>query len=385
MGVLRLERVCKSFGDVTAVRDVTLETRPDEFLVLLGPSGCGKTTLLRMLAGLLEPTSGRVLLDGVDITHAPPKQRDVAMVFQSYALYPHMTVAKNIGFSLKLEKRPKREIAERVRKAAEMLQLEELLDRKPKELSGGQRQRVALGRAIVRRPRAFLMDEPLSNLDAKLRTATRAELTELHRQLGTTFVYVTHDQVEAMTMATKVVVMNAGVVEQVGSPDEVFDAPATTFVASFIGSPPMNLLPARVSSADGHVGIDAVGVTLAGWAGAAEPRDVLIGVRPEHLRVATDRDVLPRFEGLVTSIENLGSEEVARVAVGDATVAVRGERPLALTAGRPVVLTCDAARICLFDAATTRRLVWAEEAPPAGAPTTTDSDELEHQLLGGNS
>ncbi|MDY7106272.1 MAG: ABC transporter ATP-binding protein [Actinomycetota bacterium] len=371
MAELRLERLGKRFGPVEAVRDVSLTTAADEFLVLLGPSGCGKTTVLRMLAGLLDATTGRIRLDGRDITHAPPKERDLAMVFQNYALYPHMSVARNIAFSLRLQRRPRDEIRARVDEAAEMLGLGDLLDRKPKELSGGQRQRVALGRAIVRQPKAFLMDEPLSNLDAKLRTATRGELTDLHRRLGTTFVYVTHDQVEAMTMATRVAVMNEGRLEQVGTPTEVFDTPATTFVAGFIGSPPMNLLPAEIVGEHGTLVASAPGVRAPLWPGAIEPRDVVLGVRPEHLHpLADDHGIepadVPRLRGDVLATENHGSEEVARCRVGGRELAVRGERPLGLTPGSSVTLTCDPARVCLFDADSGRRLVW-ERSPEPGA------------------
>jgi len=361
MASIRLDGLGKSFGEVEAVRSVSLATGPEEFLVLLGPSGCGKTTVLRMLAGLLTPTAGRILLDDRDITVVPPKSRDLAMVFQNYALYPHMTVAKNIGFALKLQKVPKHEIESRVREAAEMLELTDLLGRRPRELSGGQRQRVALGRAIVRRPAAFLMDEPLSNLDAKLRTATRTEISDLHRRLGTTFVYVTHDQVEAMTMATRIAVMNGGRLEQVGTPVEVFDRPATTFVAGFIGAPPMNLVPAHVDSLDGRVWLLGHGVSGALFDGACAARDITIGVRPEHVLVDVSDGELVRFEALVESVENLGSEEVAHCRVGGRPFAVRRKRPIGLVPGDHVTLGYPPSTVSLFDTVTGRRIEWRPE------------------------
>lgn len=253
MAGVKLVNVWKQFGEVTAVKNMNLDIKDGEFMILLGPSGCGKTTTLRMISGLEEPTKGQIYIgdklvaDPEKGVFVPPKDRDIAMVFQSYALYPHMTVYDNIAFPLKLRKVPKQEIDQRVREVAEMLGLTELLKRKPRELSGGQRQRVALGRAIVRKPQVFLMDEPLSNLDAKLRVKMRAELKKLQRQLGVTTIYVTHDQVEAMTMGDRIAVINAGELQQVGSPDEVYDKPANTFVAGFIGSPPMNSMDASIT------------------------------------------------------------------------------------------------------------------------------------------
>ena len=248
MATLELDGIGRRFGDTTAVDNISLSTARNEFLVLLGPSGCGKTTLLRMIAGLLPPSEGRILVDGRDVTVLPPRERDLAMVFQNYALYPHLTVERNLGFGLSVRKIGKEEIRRRVDEVSEFLDLDGLLKRRPKELSGGQRQRVALGRAMVREPMAFLMDEPLSNLDAQLRSSTRTRLTALHRRLDTTFVYVTHDQVDAMTMATKVAVLNKGRVEQFGTPVEIYDKPASAFVAGFMGAPPMNLLPAELGT-----------------------------------------------------------------------------------------------------------------------------------------
>ena len=283
---VRLEHISKIFGEgddaVKAVDDVTLSIDHHEFMILLGPSGCGKSTLLRTIAGLEDPTSGDVFIGDRRVNDVLPKERDVAMVFQSYALYPHKTVAANIEFPLKVRGVEKNERAEAARRAAEVLGLTEQMKRKPGQLSGGQRQRVALARAIVRNPAVFLMDEPLSNLDAKLRGDTRAELVDLHRRLDSTFVYVTHDQVEAMTMGTRVAVLDRGRLQQVGTPREVYDRPATVFVAQFIGTPPMNVLPAGM------------------WG----TPDVQVGVRPEHLRI----EPAGRLRAVVRQIEHLGHE-----------------------------------------------------------------------------
>jgi multiple sugar transport system ATP-binding protein len=363
-----IDQIGHSFGATVALDGVTIEAKSGEFLVLLGPSGCGKSTLVRIIAGLLKPSQGRVLLDDRDITALEPAQRDVAMVFQSYALYPHLTVARNLGFGLRARRSPKAYIESQVAAVAERLGLVELLDRRPRQLSGGQRQRVALGRAMVRDPAVFLMDEPLSNLDAQLRNATRLELSELHRSLGTTFVYVTHDQVEAMTMATRVAVMNAGRVEQVGTPVEVYDEPASVFVASFVGAPPMNLLPARAESRDGRVRLSATGLDGCMWRGALASRSVMVGVRPEDLRIErtagnsnpanTDVHLSLRLAGRVIAVENLGSDEVGVCTVGDQRVAVRGPRPLGLVPGDELVMSAYDERIKLFNPDNGRRLLW---------------------------
>jgi multiple sugar transport system ATP-binding protein len=370
MSEIQIRGLTRRFGTVTAVDHVDLDVPDGDFLVLLGPSGCGKSTLLRMLAGLTPPSEGRILLGGRDITDTPPRDRDLAMVFQSYALYPHLTVARNIGFPLRARHRPRTEIDQRVEAVTRVLGLGELLHRRPRELSGGQRQRVALARALVRDPGAFLLDEPLSNLDATLRTATRAELTELHRRLGSTFVHVTHDQVEAMTMATRIAVLNAGRVEQVGTPTEVYDEPASVFVAGFLGSPAMGLLPARIESTGGALSVRATDVDVP--LGIADPgdaaRDVVLGVRAEHLTVVDPVPVTEpgraRLRGTVRLVENLGSEEVAHCLVGDARLPVRGPRPLGLAAGDPVTLTAPVDRIHLFDPAGGRRLVWRPAPDP---------------------
>jgi len=348
---IRLSGVTKRFGDVVAVADLDLTAADGEFLVLLGPSGCGKSTALRMIAGLEDPTEGAVRIGDRDVTDVAPKDRDVAMVFQSYALYPHKSVRANIEMPLKPRHVPKGERGAQVAEAARMLGLEDLLDRKPRELSGGQRQRVALARAIVRRPAAFLMDEPLSNLDAKLRIQTRAELVELHRRLGTTVVYVTHDQVEAMTMADRVAVMDAGRLQQVGAPQEVYDRPANAFVARFIGSPPMNLLPATA----GDDGIAVAGGSLPAPPGASVHGPVTVGVRPEHLR-----DASPGERALAVQlrvVESLGHERLLVCDTGDGDpVIVRRPADAAVPEhGATLRLTVDAANVHVFDRASGER------------------------------
>jgi multiple sugar transport system ATP-binding protein len=285
MAEVTLENVTKKFGDFVAVREINLLVEDGSFVVLVGPSGCGKTTTLRMIAGLEELTSGEMRIGDRVVNRVPPKDRDIAMVFQNYALYPHMDVYNNMAFGLKLRKTPKTEIRERVERAAELLGITDKLKSKPRELSGGQRQRVALGRAIVRQPKAFLFDEPLSNLDAKLRVQMRTELQQIHRQLGTTTVYVTHDQVEAMTLGTKIAVMNRAVIHQYASPQETYDHPADHFVAGFIGSPSMNFLPAHAVTENGDTAFTGDGFHLSLRAGQASafPASVTIGIRPEDL------------------------------------------------------------------------------------------------------
>jgi multiple sugar transport system ATP-binding protein len=310
MGRVALDHVSKRFDDVAAVDDLSLEVADEEFLVLLGPSGCGKSTALRMIAGLEEPTAGSITIGDRVVDDIEAKDRDVAMVFQSYALYPHMTVRRNIEFPLRSRKVPTAERTRLVQEAAESLSLEALLERKPAQLSGGQRQRVALARAIVRRPQAFLMDEPLSNLDAKLRVQTRAELVELQRRLAATVVYVTHDQVEAMTMGHRIAVLDAGVLQQVGAPQDVYAKPANLFVARFIGSPPMNTVTGRLDRAGetlvaqlpgGAVPLDPAVARAVGQSG---PDEVVIGVRPEDLRFASGEGI----PATVSVVESLGHE-----------------------------------------------------------------------------
>ncbi len=289
MADLQLRGINKSFGAVEVIRDINLDIGNGEFVVFVGPSGCGKSTLLRTISGLEEPSSGQVLIGGEDVTNFDPSERGVAMVFQSYALYPHMSVEQNLGFGLKMGGTPREQVAERVLEAARVLELTELLQRKPRQLSGGQRQRVAIGRAIVRQPKAFLFDEPLSNLDAELRVQMRIEIAKLHQQLGATMVYVTHDQVEAMTLADRIVVLRAGRIEQQGSPIELYDNPDNLFVAGFIGSPRMNFLDGKIEAIDGNAmtvslsafGGDQITVARRGGSGSIGDR-ISVGIRPEH-------------------------------------------------------------------------------------------------------
>src|SRR6188472_856514 len=322
MATVTFEGVNKVYGDFHAVKDLNLEIGDGEFMVLVGPSGCGKTTSLRMIAGLEEISSGELRIGDRVVNDVPPKDRDIAMVFQSYALYPHMTVRDNLAFGLKLRKVPKPEIERRVKEAAETIQLQNLLDRKPKELSGGQRQRVALGRAIVREPAVFLMDEPLSNLDAKLRVQTRAEIARLHQRLRTTVVYVTHDQVEAMTMGDRIAVMNFGVLQQVGSPQELYERPVNKFVAGFIGSPAMNFINVTVQHDGGKTWLKNSDVELsvpdrfaANLAGSGDA--LTAGIRPEHFEVgdAGDNADVAKMRATVDVVEFLGNEELIHMRV----------------------------------------------------------------------
>jgi multiple sugar transport system ATP-binding protein len=326
MSTVTFEHVTKKYGEVTAVDDLNLAINDGEFMVLVGPSGCGKTTSLRMIAGLEEISSGDLKIGDRVVNDVPPKDRDIAMVFQSYALYPHMTVRDNMAFGLKLRKLPKADIEKRVKEAAGILSLEKLLDRKPKELSGGQRQRVALGRAIVREPAVFLMDEPLSNLDAKLRVQTRAEIARLHQRMGTTFVYVTHDQVEAMTMGTRIAVMSDGILQQVGTPQVLYDTPSNRFVAGFIGSPAMNFVD--VTAQDGKlVGPEnwtiPLPARLRNAVGSASGRPLVAGFRPEHLELREAEGETATLPGKADVVEYLGNEELLHVtAAGKDIVAI---------------------------------------------------------------
>jgi ABC-type sugar transport system ATPase subunit len=321
--LLRLDRVAKRFGRAAAVEEVSLSVDRGDFCVFLGPSGCGKSTLLRLVAGLERPTAGRIEIDGRDVDGVDPADRDVAMVFQNYALYPHMTVRENLEFPLVTRRVPDREA--RIREAAELLRIGDLLDRLPRQLSGGQRQRVAIGRAIVRRPRLFLFDEPLSNLDAQLRAETRVELARLHRRLEATILYVTHDQVEAMTLGTRVVLLRQGRVEQEGPPEELYRRPRTPFVARFIGTPPMNLLEGEIR---GGVFRGAVDWPVPGPDGPA-----LVGVRPEDVKLGEGP-----WEGTVDVVENLGAEAHVHVRVGAALVTARAEPEAAPLLGARVRL-----------------------------------------------
>ncbi|MDR3495930.1 MAG: sn-glycerol-3-phosphate ABC transporter ATP-binding protein UgpC [Ancalomicrobiaceae bacterium] len=352
MATVELRRVDKTFGTHQAIQGLDLSIADGEFVALVGPSGCGKSTTLRMIAGLEGVSGGAIVIGERDVSHLPARDRDIAMVFQSYALYPHMTVAENIGFGLKLRGTRRSRIAELVDEAAETLQLKEVLGRKPKELSGGQRQRVAMGRAMVRHPQVFLFDEPLSNLDAKLRVHMRAQIKKLHRQLTTTTIYVTHDQTEAMTLADRIVVMNHGRIEQVGTPHQLYGAPVSKFVAGFIGSPEMNFLEAvvdeaaatcdltfadgsRLSLGEAHVGLPA-------------GRPVTLGIRPEHLHLAGPGDPQDaRLSGVVEVIEPLGADTLIHVIVAGRTLVAR----LAAEVGDRIALGVDRTRAHLFDPA----------------------------------
>ena len=356
MATVSFRNVRKAFGSTPILHGVSIEIADGEFTVLVGPSGCGKSTLLRMLAGLEEIDAGEIAIGGRVVNKVPPKQRDIAMVFQNYALYPHMTVRDNMAFSLKLARAPQAAMDERVGRAAEILGLAGLLDRYPRQLSGGQRQRVAMGRAIVRDPQVFLFDEPLSNLDAKLRVQTRAELKDLHQRLRTTTIYVTHDQIEAMTMADKIVVMNGGRVEQVGSPLELYDHPANQFVAGFIGSPSMNFLPGVVEAA----GFRAEGGSLwplpkEGPLGAnANGRAAVYGVRPEHLRLAGAGMGVPLT---VQVVEPTGSETQVHGRLHGVPVLGAFRERVAAEPGHAISVTADPALVHLFDQTTGARLV----------------------------
>ena len=328
LGYLQLQQLAKRFGDVQVVQEMSLSAAAGEFIVLVGASGCGKSTTLRMIAGLEAPSAGRIIIDGRDVTAATPADRDIAMVFQNYALYPHMDVAQNMSFALDLAGTPKAEIQRRVSAAAMVLNIEHLLQRKPKELSGGQRQRVAMGRAIVREPKVFLFDEPLSNLDAKLRGHMRIEIAMLHRRLGKTTVYVTHDQIEAMTLADRIVVMDQGRIQQLGSPDEVFNRPVNQFVAGFIGSPTMNFLSARITTGPASDGPRLLGKhfecavpqSMRAAAARLQGRQVNVGIRPQSFRLgaAVDGpDQALSVNLLVNVCEYLGTESVLTCSLPD--------------------------------------------------------------------
>jgi multiple sugar transport system ATP-binding protein len=326
MSGVKLEGIVKSYGDIEVVHGVDLEVAEKEFVVLVGPSGCGKSTTLRMIAGLEEITSGDISIDGRIVNRVAPKDRDVAMVFQNYALYPHLKVFDNIAFGLRIRKESKEHINKTVADVSETLGLTPYLDRRPAELSGGQRQRVAMGRAIVRHPKVFLFDEPLSNLDAKLRTQMRAEIKRLHKRLGATSVYVTHDQVEAMTLADRIVVMNDGYIEQIGTPMELFTNPANTFVASFIGSPPMNQMPGQITSSSSgfQATINDVVITLPDDIDVEDGQQVVVGIRPEHFSLNPD-DGASAIPISLDLVEPLGSEALLHASIGEHSVIVKAE------------------------------------------------------------
>jgi sn-glycerol 3-phosphate transport system ATP-binding protein len=352
--------VYKSFGEVKVIQGISMEIAAGEFVVMVGPSGCGKSTLLRMIAGLESIDSGEIAIDGRVVNRVEPKDRNIAMVFQNYALYPHMSVYDNMAYGLKIRRLPKAEIEARVRKAAETLELAKLLARRPRELSGGQRQRVAMGRAIVRDPSVFLFDEPLSNLDAKLRVQMRAELQALHHRLETTTLYVTHDQVEAMTLAERMLVMSMGRAEQIGAPDEVYTRPATTFVAGFIGSPPMNLIKGRVEQGGTALAdVDGARVRLARAVPDLDGRELLLGVRPEHLEVCNEGEAM--ITPLVDFVELLGSDLLVYGNVGEPGPRIAARIAAKLHASlkgkrTPLPMRYEAEHMHLFDPAGGRRI-----------------------------
>ncbi len=370
MAQVLIEHVWKIYeGKVEAVKDANFTVEDKEFVVLLGPSGCGKTTTLRMIAGLEEISKGEIKIDGKVVNDVEPKDRDIAFVFQNYALYPHMTVYDNMAFGLKLRKVPKDEIERRVREAAKILEIEHLLDRKPRQLSGGQRQRVAVGRAIVRNPKVFLFDEPLSNLDAKLRVQMRSELKKLHNRLEATIVYVTHDQVEAMTMADKIVIMKDGIIQQIGSPHQVYNYPANTFVAGFIGSPSMNFIPAKVIRGEGGLWVKTSGMQLkvpAEYEPVVEKyidKDVIFGIRPENVydkMFALTPDPKWTATVQVDVVEPLGSETILHVVAGEDSIVARVSAKTEAKEGLKMDLVFDMTTMRLFDKETERAIITEE-------------------------
>ena len=363
MAKVVLEQVVKRFGPVTAVHDLSIEIADREFVTLVGPSGCGKTTTLRMIAGLEKATAGQIYFDDDPVGHLPADHRDIAMVFQSYALYPHMNVYDNIGFALKMMRVPRPEIERRVKWAAEMLGIAELLYRKPRQLSGGQRQRVALGRSVVREPACFLLDEPLSNLDAQLRVTMRGELKRLHLELKRTFIYVTHDQAEALTMSDRIAVISDGRLQQYGPPDEIYNRPRNLFVAGFMGSPTMNLIRGEILASDGPPRFAAPGLNLplpthlVASAQRTHGRGAFLGIRPESIIVRGDGvDTPPRGASWISAPvyiqEPLGSDQFLTLDIADSRVKVRAGPDLQVRAGDRVEVAFDPAKLHLFDGAT---------------------------------
>ena len=365
MAEVKFEHIYKRFENVEVVRDINLDIRDKEFLVLVGPSGCGKSTCLRMIAGLEEPTEGDIRIGERVVNGVDPKDRDIAMVFQNYALYPHMNVFDNMAFGLKLRHVTRQDIQRRVQEAAEILGINHLLNRKPKELSGGQRQRVALGRAIVRDAQVFLMDEPLSNLDAKLRVQMRSEIIKLHRRVGTTFIYVTHDQTEAMTMGDRIVVLNGGVIQQFGPPQELYDHPANLFVAGFIGSPAMNFFPgSHIEDGDGRprvvlpndLGQVEVPQLHLEQAQGARDRDLTFGIRPEHLNdmqlIEAGANNTSSITASVDVVEHLGSELLVYMSPGGQNIVARVDPRSTARMGEKIQLHVDSNQMHLFDSKT---------------------------------
>jgi len=368
-----LDKVTKTFGGVTALKELSLSARDGEFLVFVGPSGCGKTTALRLIAGLEDLTSGEIYIGGNKVNDVPPRERDIAMVFQSYALYPHMSVEENMSFGLRLRKTPSSEIDKRVKFAADILGIKDLLKRRPRQLSGGQRQRVALARAIVREPKVFLMDEPLSNLDAKLRVQTRAELAKLHQRLQTTVIYVTHDQVEAMTMGQRIAVMKGGVLQQLDTPECLYGRPSNVFVAGFIGSPSMNIFSASVRTEGDLVYVERPGLCLRVPPGKAEPlrpyasKDILFGIRPENM---SDRRLSAPCEdescllARVEVVENMGHEKFVHLTAGDRTLVARVDPRTAVTPGDEISVAVAMHKMHAFDPMTEQAVGAGDSSSP---------------------
>jgi multiple sugar transport system ATP-binding protein len=362
MAEVALRKVVKRYDDVEAVRGIDLDISDHEFIVLVGPSGCGKSTTLRMIAGLEDNTDGDIMIGGDVVNDVPPKDRDIAMVFQNYALYPHMTVAENMSFGLRLKHYPKAEIKARVTEAARLLDITDLIDRKPKQLSGGQRQRVAMGRAIVRNPKVFLFDEPLSNLDAKLRVQMRIEIKKVHQKVRTTTVYVTHDQVEAMTLADRVVVMNKGRIEQIGTPNELYHKPATRFVAGFIGSPAMNFIPCRLEDVGGKLNIrltDRISFPLpparaARYSALPRSENLLLGIRPEHLTEshAHLEPGVETFDTVLDVTEPMGMETLVYFGLEGTPICGRVDPNAGAKDGGPMRLAMDLNNMHLLNEAT---------------------------------
>lgn len=340
MAIVRLDRITRRFSKSAAVEDITFEIPDGEFWVLVGPSGCGKSTILRTIAGLETATSGNLYIGDRLMNQVPARQRDVAMVFQNYALYPHLSVAENIAFGLKMRSYEPKTIQERVESVARILEISHLLDRKPRQLSGGQQQRVALGRAIARQPQVFLLDEPLSNLDAQLRDGTRTELKQLHQQVGITTIYVTHDQVEAMTLADRIVVLDRGKIQQIGTPQEIYDRPINCMVATFLGSPPMNLIPATFTGSSLQIGGQSFPVSLNGSPGQYD-----LGIRPEHISVNED----PHCSAEVSVIEPLGREVLVRAMLEGRSINLQTDPAMNLKLGDRLPLRFDLDRLFLFD------------------------------------
>jgi sn-glycerol 3-phosphate transport system ATP-binding protein len=353
MANVDLRNVRKSYGALEVIHGIDMQVADGEFVVIVGPSGCGKSTLLRMVAGLEAITSGEIAIGGRVVNDLEPKDRDIAMVFQNYALYPHMSVFNNMAYGLRIRGRSKDDIAQRVQRAAEILELGPLLTRTPRQLSGGQRQRVAMGRAIVREPAVFLFDEPLSNLDAKLRVQMRFEIQKLHRRLKTTSLYVTHDQVEAMTLAQRMIVMNAGRAEQIGSPMDVYENPETTFVAGFIGSPSMNFMPGKTTG-NGRIVLEEGGEVTSRHVPAESGRPVMVGIRPEHLVACGETGAA--LSGPVEMVEQLGADALVHIGRGGKTIIARVAHGTSPSVGSTFCVTADPARVFAFDTTTGARL-----------------------------